>query len=102
MAEAESKLVRGPQRILRRTKPRFGRASAGHKCGAPSAASTVCDERSEAKLRTTLDTAPGSKKAAVSLDKADAVIDGNPGLERKSRFFLSTASVVRKSKCTRT
>ena len=45
-------------------------------CSEPSAASRVCDERSDKNRRTALDPAPGSK-GRVCLDNADAVIEGN-------------------------
>ena len=49
----------------------------------------VCDGRSDTKRRTALDPAPGSTKLWVSLDNADAVIDGNPGLQRHEPHDLA-------------
>ncbi len=53
-------------------------ASSSGNSGEPSAASRVCDERFGKNRRTALDPAPGSQKPSVSLDNADAVIEGCP------------------------
>src|ERR1035441_6603996 len=65
-AMRERVLVRGGQRILIRTKPRFVHTSSQLKHGEPSAASSVCDERSDRRRRTALDPAPRLAGGSVS------------------------------------
>src|SRR6266849_5297923 len=63
----------------------------------PFAASRVCDERSGTNRRTALDPAPASQALPVSLDFADAFIDGwwshrrirkESSLDRRANRFL--------------